>query len=192
MALTDLDEFTLDLHGLMVSQGQYRRGPGVQSSRSDTASSVVRTNEVIEAGRAVPRHRSGMAADRSPSPIGDDEMGWDELADGVIVAGQTNGAPSWFPCNDRPANKASYRIAVTTPSDYHVVANGALVSRHRGASTTTWVYEQHEPMATYLATVQIGRYVSRSVPGSVGPHHRRPAQPDCSTATTWRSADSPR
>ena len=25
----------------------------------------------------------------------------------------------------------------------------------------TWVYEQHEPMATYLATVQIGRYDGR-------------------------------
>jgi len=85
------------------------------------------------------------------------------------VAGQTNGAPSWFPCNDRPTNKASYRIAVTTPSVYHVVANGTLASRHRGASTTTWVYEQPEPMATYLATVHVGRYVSRTVPTSPVP-----------------------
>ena len=50
--------------------------------------------------------------------------GWEELADGVIVAGQTHGAPSWFPCNDRPDDKASYRITVTAPTAYHVVANG--------------------------------------------------------------------
>jgi aminopeptidase N len=91
-------------------------------------------------------------------------MGWEELADGVLVAGQTNGAASWFPCNDRPSNKASYRFAVTTPSAYYVVTNGSLVTRRRGASTTTWVYDQPEPMATYLATLHIGRYVSRVVP----------------------------
>ena len=137
-------------------------------SGPDTASSHVRTDEVIEEGelfRVTIRYGGRPKA----IPDGDDAMGWEELTDGVIVAGQTNGAPSWFPCNDRPANKASYRIAITTPTDYHVVANGSLVSRHRGASTTTWVYEQDEPMATYLATVQVGRYVSRAVPGSVVP-----------------------
>ena len=102
-------------------------------------------------------------------PDGSDEMGWEELADGVIVAGQTNGAPSWFPCNDRPGNKAQYRIELTVPTAYHVVANGVLTSRRRGASTTTWVYEQAEPMATYLATVHIGRYVCGTVSRSAVP-----------------------
>jgi aminopeptidase N len=80
------------------------------------------------------------------------------LSDGVIVAGQPGGAPSWFPCNDRPSNKARYRFTVTAPSDYHVVTNGVLRSKSRRASATTWIYEQREPMASYLATVQIGRY----------------------------------
>ena len=52
------------------------------------------------------------------------------------------------------------------PNDYHVVANGTLASRRRGASATTWTYEQQEPMATYLATVQVGRYVVRSLDAS--------------------------
>ena len=41
------------------------------------------------------------------------------------------------------------------------VCNGVLVEQRRGASTVTWRYEQSEPMATYLATVQIGRYTVR-------------------------------
>jgi aminopeptidase N len=86
------------------------------------------------------------------------EVGWEELSDGVIVAGQPDGAPSWFPCNDLLSQKASFRIAVTAESPYTVVANGLLVDRRVRASRTTWVYEQSEPMATYLATVQIGRY----------------------------------
>jgi aminopeptidase N len=86
------------------------------------------------------------------------DLGWDLLEEGVLVASQPHGAPSWFPCNDRPDDKARYRIAVTAPTPYTAVANGALVSRTTRASTTTWVYEHAAPMATYLATVQIGRY----------------------------------
>ncbi|AQZ60634.1 Membrane alanine aminopeptidase [[Actinomadura] parvosata subsp. kistnae] len=91
-----------------------------------------------------------------PSPWGG--LGWEELSDGALVAGQPIGAPSWFPCNDRPGDKASYRISVTTATPYQVIANGALLARRRGAGNTTWIYEQPEPMATYLASVQIGRY----------------------------------
>ncbi|QCW50100.1 M1 family metallopeptidase [Nocardioides dongxiaopingii] len=91
------------------------------------------------------------------------DAGWEELTDGVIVAAQPHGAPTWFPCNDRPDDKASYRIAVAAPHGYTVVANGTETSRQRGASATTWVHEQVEPMATYLATVQIGRYDVRQL-----------------------------
>ncbi|WP_214409159.1 M1 family metallopeptidase [Sphaerisporangium fuscum] len=94
-------------------------------------------------------------------------LGWEQLSDGVIVASQPTGAPSWFPCNDRPGDKAAFRVSVTTASPYEVVANGRLVAKRRAASTTTWVYEQAEPMATYLASVQIGRYDAVEVPGTV-------------------------
>ncbi|MDQ0634614.1 aminopeptidase N [Arthrobacter pascens] len=86
------------------------------------------------------------------------EVGWEELTDGVLVAGQPNGAPSWFPCNDHPRDKASYRISVTTDATYRAVCNGKLVGHTSRSSRETWTYEQDEPMATYLATVQIGRY----------------------------------
>lgn len=94
------------------------------------------------------------------------EVGWEELDDGVLVAGQPTGAPTWFPCNDRPSNKASYRITVTTDADYTVVCNGLMVSHTRKSSRETWVYEQSGPMATYLATIQIGRYKLFSLPAS--------------------------
>lgn len=86
------------------------------------------------------------------------DLGWEWFEDGALVASQPTGAPSWFPCNDRPSDKAAYRISVTAPSPYTVIANGALESRSIGASTTTWVYEQPQPMSSYLATVQIGLY----------------------------------
>jgi aminopeptidase N len=96
----------------------------------------------------------------TPRPVASEwgALGWEELTDGALVASQPIGAPSWYPCNDRPADKASYRIAVTVPSVYTVVANGGLVTHDVGAGTTRWVYEQPAPTASYLVTVQIGRY----------------------------------
>ncbi|MFE0423538.1 M1 family metallopeptidase [Streptomyces sp. NPDC058953] len=94
------------------------------------------------------------------------ELGWEQLDEGALVASQPHGAPSWFPCNDRPDDKAAYRIAVTAPTPYTVVANGRLVARTAGSSTTRWVYEQPVPTASYLATVQIGPYERVVVPGT--------------------------
>ncbi|MUL79705.1 M1 family metallopeptidase [Mycolicibacterium sp. CBMA 226] len=85
-------------------------------------------------------------------------VGFEELTEGALVAGQPNGAASWFPCDDHPSSKASYRITVSTDTPYRVVANGELVSRKTRAAQTTWVYELAEPTSTYLITLQIGRY----------------------------------
>lgn len=89
-------------------------------------------------------------------------LGWEELTDGALVASQPVGAPSWYPCNDRPSDKASYQISLTTPSPYTVVTGGRLVTRTTRASTTTWVYEQSAPTASYLVGVAVGAY--REVP----------------------------
>ncbi|CAN5711041.1 M1 family metallopeptidase [soil metagenome] len=98
----------------------------------------------------------------SPRPIRSlwGEVGFEELTNGVLVAGQPNGASSWFPCDDHPSAKASYRIQISTDSPYRAIANGELISRRVRAGQTTWTYEQAEPMSTYLATLQIGEYES--------------------------------
>ena len=86
------------------------------------------------------------------------EAGWEELADGVIVAAQPHGAPTWFPCNDRADDKATYRIKIQAPADYTVATNGMSAQTARRGATRTWIASMPEPMAPYLATVQIGRY----------------------------------
>lgn len=172
-----LSRFSLDLVGLQVSKVSIN---GRRVARFSTRSNKlfiwpdkpipVRTSLTIEiqyGGNPGPRF----------GPWGD--VGWEELADGVIVAGQPNGAATWFPCNDHPGEKASYLISITTDSPYHVVSNGTLVKQSRRASQRTWVYEQQAPMATYLATVQLGEYELLEIPGgpvpqqAVLPHRRR-------------------
>ena len=101
----------------------------------------------------------------SPRPIRSlwGEVGFEELANGVLVAGQPNGAPSWFPCDDHPSSKASYRIQISTDSPYHVVSNGELVSRRTRAGQTDWIFEQPEPTSTYQATLLIGMYTEHQL-----------------------------
>jgi aminopeptidase N len=112
-----------------------------------------------------------------PRPVADrwGEIGWDELTDGVLVASQPTGAPSWFPCNDHPSDKAAYRVSVTAESAYQVVVTGNLIDKRRRGSTITWVYERPEPTASYLMSIQIGRYAETAL--NTGPIRQRAFYP---------------
>ena len=153
-----LREFALDLSGaLRVDRVTINGGRTRHTHRADKLRITVA--EPVPAGsRFTVEIRYGGAPKPMNSRFG--TLGWEQLTDGVLVASQPIGAPSWFPCDDRPDRKAAYTIALTTASAYHVVANGVLVGRKAGGANTTWTYRQDEPMATYLATVQIGKYRS--------------------------------
>lgn len=115
----------------------------------------------------------------NPRPVGSrwGDVGWDELTDGALVASQPVGAPSWFPCNDHPSDKATYRVSVTTASPYLVAVTGNLVERTVRGSTTRWVFDRPEPTATYLMSVQIGRYDEVELTGRGDPVPQRAAVP---------------
>jgi aminopeptidase N len=165
VAVEDLEELELDLYRLSVSKVTVD-GTAAAKYSHRRSRLVIRPRQRIAAGSGF---TIGVVYAGSPQPMPglDGEAGWEELADGVIVASQPHGAPSWFPCNDRPADKATYVIEVTAPSSYHVVANGVLERSRRRAGTTAWRYVEERPMATYLATVQIGRYDVMESAGAV-------------------------
>ncbi|MCC2627510.1 MAG: putative metallopeptidase, partial [Thermomicrobiales bacterium] len=50
--------------------------------------------------------------------------GWYKASRTVFVAGQPLAAIDWFPVNEHPADKATYRLQITVPWPYAVVANG--------------------------------------------------------------------
>jgi aminopeptidase N len=155
VASTRLRRLSFDLVGLRVDKV---RVDGAKTRFQQTATKLVVTlpGEVEAGVRLVVRVDYGGAPAPRRTTWG--ELGWEELADGVLVASQPNGAATWFPCNDRPDDKASYRVSVSAEHGYTVVCNGELVGRRTTPGRVTWTYEQPEPTATYLATVQIGRY----------------------------------
>ncbi|WP_306232897.1 M1 family metallopeptidase [Agrococcus beijingensis] len=157
-AHVDLSAIELDLVGLRASRVTLdgvrvphvaRGGKLVVQPAAPLPAGSAFALEVVYAGAPKPRRTAwGL-------------VGWEELEDGVIVASQPTGAPTWFPCNDRPANKATYRIRITTEQIYRVVATGALVDEQTRSGRTSSTFACATPAATYLISVQIGHYVRR-------------------------------
>jgi aminopeptidase N len=96
-------------------------------------------------------------------PGTDIRTGFMATPEGATVAGQPEVAAGWFPVNDHPLDKASYAFNVTVPKGYEVAANGFLRDRSSARGMTTWKWRAREPMASYLATIDIGGWdVTRS------------------------------
>lgn len=159
-ALEDLDKLTLDLGGAMVARRiTAKHAPRVAKFRLSGGKLRLNFADVIAEGQEFELCiRYGGAPRPLRTPWGD--IGWEETESGSLVASQPNGAPSWFPCDDTPSAKATYDIRITADDPFVVISNGKLVSRRRaGGSMTRWHYRVKHPMATYLATVQVGEYI---------------------------------
>ena len=156
-ALAELEEFTLDLADALTVSKVSVNGKRAAHFACRMGKLRIRLSSKLASGAAmsIVVHYHG-----SPRPLRSlwGDVGFEELTNGVLVAGQPNGAASWFPCDDHPSAKASFRIQISIDNPYRVVANGRLASRRPRAAQTEWNYEQPEPTSTYLITLQIGRY----------------------------------
>ena len=94
--------------------------------------------------------------------------GFIRTRDGVIVAGEPEAATAWFPVNDHPSDRASYTFRITVPNGYDVVANGVRESRTTNGNWSTHVWDARDPMASYLATFDVGEWRMRSRTTSSG------------------------
>ena len=157
VTLTGLQELTLDLSDALTVSKVSVNGKRAAHFACHDRKLRIRLQSKLATGAAMSiLVRYGGSPRPFRSLWGD--VGFEELTNGALVAGQPNGAASWFPCDDHPSAKAAYRIQISTENPYRVVANGKLVSRQARAARTTWTYEQPEPTSTYLITLQIGMY----------------------------------
>ena len=160
VTLAELQTFSLDLSSALSVAKVTVNGKRPKHFRTDRDKLHITLADRLPAGAAmtVAVRYSGTPRPKR-TPWG--EVGFEELTEGALVAGQPNGASSWFPCDDHPSAKASFRIQIATESAYLTLANGKLLSRRARAGMTTWTYEQSEPTSTYLITLQVGPYTRR-------------------------------
>ena len=95
--------------------------------------------------------------------------GFITTTDGAFVASEPQGSPTWFPVNDRPADKATYAVTVTVPQGLTAVSNGAYLGHRTVAGRTTWRWRLDRPVSSYLVTATIGKFSVRQgrTPGGV-------------------------
>lgn len=157
VTLAELKAFTLDLSDALAVSKVTVNGKRPSQFRTSAGKLHVTLADRLPAGAAI---TVTVRYGGNPRPIRSHwgEVGFEELTEGVLVAGQPNGASSWFPCDDHPSAKSSFRIQISTESMYFAIANGTFLARRARAGMTTWTYEQAEPTSTYLVTLQIGVY----------------------------------
>lgn len=155
-ATQDLSSFNLDFRGPRIASVVVNSAPASHAREGQEL--VVTPLEGIPSGstfevvvRYAGRPRDLVDPDGS-------RAGWIETDDGVFVASEPQGSPTWFPANDYLTDKALFEISVIVPKGLEAVANGELVRRRSGGDKTTWIYRTTEPMAPYLATATIGDF----------------------------------
>ena len=151
-ATQSLSSFNLDLHGLQID-AIHVDGRPASWSRDDDELTITPKRPLRKGVRfTVVLRYHGV-----PEPL-PDGPGWIQTDDGVLVAGQPHGPTTYYAVNDHPLDKASYRFRLTVPAGVEAVANGLLRSKRTRDGWTTWVWHAKEPMASYLATVDIGQF----------------------------------
>ena len=178
-----LTRFDLDLSGLKVNGVTVGGRPA--EFRRDGQELVVTPPHTLRAGQ---RFRVTVSYHGTPGPVTDPDGsadGWIPTDDGAFVAGEPQGAMTWFPANNHPKDKSAYDFTITVPEGRTAVANGVLRGTRTAHGRTTFRWHQTEPMAAYLATATVGkfqveRYTTRDgvqVYNAVDPREARAAAP---------------
>ncbi|WP_375489803.1 M1 family metallopeptidase [uncultured Jatrophihabitans sp.] len=197
-ATQNLSRFDLDLSGMhvrsIVVNGAHarwhRRGQELQITPRHGLRRGHRFHAAVSYAGS-PRTITG-----SPVVFGAD-YGWQYTPDGAFVGDEPNAAHTWFPSDDHPSDKATYTFHITVPRGRQVVANGNLQHHRTTRHSSVWTWHETSPMATYLATIDIGKWKFRfgHTPGgiretmAVDPHLAKQASSDKVFALTGAITD---
>lgn len=152
-----LSSFNLDFQGYTITSVTVDGAPA--DHQRDGAELTIIPAQPLAKGQTV----TVTVAYNGPMPRGGGfSNGWTRHPNGVYVASQPAGAQRWYPVNDHPQDKATYTFVITVPAPYVVAANGLMQPTQRQGDLLTYTWEMAEPMASYLATVNIGLFEQRA------------------------------
>ncbi len=158
-ALVDLAAFNLDLVGLTI----------VDLTLNQEEASYTRIGQELTITPTLPLAMGtpftvAVTYRGNPHPVVDpgvpfEGVGWLHYPDvGSYVLSEPSGAMNWYPNNNYPTDKATYSFYITVPDAYVVAANGLLINIIEQDGLHTYHWEASDPMASYLATVNVARF----------------------------------
>lgn len=166
VAQTELAAFNLDFAGLTIDRITVSGGAGepaeAEYARRDGELTIFPPEQLPQGQPftvAVTYHGEPEPAAAVTSVAVLPELGWTAAPSGAInVFSEPNGASSWYPVNDHPRDKATYRFEITVPKPWVVAANGRLLETVDEGEETRYTWEMDRAMASYLATVNVDTY----------------------------------
>jgi aminopeptidase N len=157
-ATEDLNKFDLDLTGLNVSAVQVN-GKDAHFGRTGDHELVITPADPIAKGMTF---RTEVRYEGNPTQAEAGQLGvngWqNSTSGGAYAAGEPHSATFWYPANDHPRDKATFRVNAKVPDGWSVISNG-----HEEASTpengwTTFHWVEPTRIATYLTTIGIDKW----------------------------------
>jgi aminopeptidase N len=162
VALQDLGGLHLDLAGLEVSAVTV--GPAGEDLRPARHERRGRELVVLPAEPLAEGTEFQVVVDYAgvPEPVPEGAVpfapGWRRAEGSYYVFSQPDGAQSWFPANDHPADKATVELVVRLPAGWQAVSGGR--ADHSSEGVYRWWFDQ--PVAPYLVGLAIGTFAERS------------------------------
>jgi aminopeptidase N len=71
----------------------------------------------------------------------------------VFTDCEPEGARKWYPCWDKPSDKATFELTAKVPGNVKLASNGKLVDSTIIADTIYYHWKSSDPLATYLAII---------------------------------------
>lgn len=167
LAVQDLSAFNLDMAALLASAVRVDGQPAM--FRQENLELIIEPATPIAMGSTfvVAVDYAGIP-ERFPTQALAERIGWFGEENTVYVMAEPDATSSWFPLNDHPLDKATFRISVAVPPPLVAASNGVLVETTQEGANTVFVFEHDFPTASYLLALGIGeleRIVSASPEG---------------------------
>lgn len=153
-ATEELAAFNLDLDGLVVTAVTVAGQPATWVREGEHELVITPATPVAPgAFTVVVRYHGDLHnIDDGGAPSGFIVGGGDK--DAGYLEGEPHGCATWFPCNDHPTDKATFRLAITVPRPLALVAVGVqgptTSTTQDGAPARTFHWRMSEPIATYM------------------------------------------
>jgi aminopeptidase N len=168
VAETDLSSFNLDFQGFEIDS--LTVGGSKADYTRDDRELIITPGASLQAGD---EFTVEVAYHGIPQPVYfnalDFKNGWLQgTSKAINVLSEPDGASSWYPVNDHPLDKATYRFEITVSQPWVVAATGNLMETTSDGDKTRYVWEMNKPMASYLASVNIDHYVLQESMGPEG------------------------
>jgi aminopeptidase N len=158
-AAEELPTFNLDLQGLEVSSVTVNSAEAA-FTRSGEHELVITPASPVASGASFETRvqYSGVPESAEAGSLG--ENGWQESSSGgAFAAGEPHSATSWFPANDTPKDKATFKLDARVPNEWSVISNGLETAPTPGNDGwTTYHWTEPNRIATYLTTVGIDKW----------------------------------